>query len=47
MKPEHPPVLTGKYAKQFVEKVEAAPSKKNIEVFREAERVHKAIKEIK
>lgn len=47
MRPEHPPVLTGKCAKEFVKKVEAPVTQKNIDVFKEAERVHKAIKEIR
>lgn len=47
MRPEHPPVLTGKCAKEFVRRVEAPPSQRSIELFKEAERVHRAIKEIK
>lgn len=47
MRPEHPPVLTGECGKQFARKVEAPPSQKNVDLFKEAEKVHKAIKEIR
>jgi hypothetical protein len=47
MRPEPAPVLTGKCAKEFVKKVEMPLTQKNIEVFKEAEKVYKAIKKVK
>jgi hypothetical protein len=47
MRPEPAPVLTGKCAREFVKKVEAPPTQKNVEIFQEAERVYKAIRQIK
>jgi hypothetical protein len=47
MRPEPAPVLTGKCAKEFVKRVEVPPTQKNIDIFKEAEKTHKAIKQIK
>jgi hypothetical protein len=47
MRPEPAPVLTGKCAKEFVKRVEALPSSKNLEIFKEAEEICKSIKQVK
>lgn len=47
MRPEPAPVLTGKCAREFVKKIEASPTQKNMEIFQEAEKVYRAIKKIK
>jgi hypothetical protein len=47
MRPEPAPVLTGKCAKEFVKRVEAPPSSKNLEIFKEAEKVYKSTKQVK
>jgi hypothetical protein len=45
MRPEPAPVLTGKCAREFVKRAEASLTQKNIEIFKEAEEVRKAIRQ--
>jgi hypothetical protein len=45
MRPEPAPVLTGKCAKEFVKRVEAPPTQKSIDIFKEAEKIRKAIRQ--
>ncbi len=44
MKPEPVPVINGRHASEFIEKVEAPPTSKQREIFREAEEVFRSIK---
>jgi hypothetical protein len=46
MRPEPAPVLRGKCAKEFVKRVEAPPTQKNIDIFKEAEKIGKAIRQV-
>lgn len=47
MRPEPLPTLKGKCAKEFMKQVEKPLSPENIEIFKEADKVFKAIKQIK
>jgi hypothetical protein len=44
MRPENAPVLTGKCADDFVQKLEQPLNQKQLKVFEEADKVFKAIK---
>jgi len=47
MRPEPLPTLKGKCAKEFVKQVERPLSPEEIEIFKEADKVFKAIKQTK
>jgi hypothetical protein len=44
MRPENEPVLKGKCAKEFVQKIEQPLSLKQLKVYEDADKVFKAIK---
>jgi len=44
MRPENAPVLKGKCAREFINKIEQPLSLKQLEVFEDADKVFKAIK---
>jgi len=46
MRPEPASILTGKCAREFVKKVGEPPTQKNVEVFKEAEKTSRAIRQI-
>lgn len=47
MRPDPLPVLKGKSAEEFVKRVEKPLSRKQLETFKKAEKVFKAIKQTK
>ena len=47
MRPENTPVLKGKCAKEFVQKIEQPLSPKQLKIYEDADKVFKAIKKRK